>query len=273
MFRGIFVPIPGRVAREQPSGHHVWAGQQESAHPTLFQLDTNSPDHLPTMPDVPRNPPIHDTEPPIRLAVCASGGGTTLQNLMDRIADGSLRAEIVQVVSNRPGAGAIARAEGGRIPVEVVTRAGKSLEVFSNSVFAPIRHSRADLVILGGFLALVRIPMDYAGRVINIHPALIPAFSGKGFHGEAVHRAAIETGVKVSGCTVHFADQTYDTGPIISQSVVPVLDGDTPASLAARVFQAECAALPAAIRLYSEGRLLVRGRQVRIRRDFQEDPS
>ncbi len=150
----------------------------------------------------------------------------------------------MQVIASKPGIRAIPRAQDAGIPAAVVTRPGKTLEQFSRAIFEPIRAQRADLVVLGGFLSLVTIPPDYAGRVINIHPSLIPAFCGKGFHGEAVHRAAIAMGVKVSGCTVHFADDTYDTGPIILQRPVPVLDDDTPDTLAARVFQAECDALP-----------------------------
>lgn len=211
---------------------------------------------------MPRKPPIAD--PPIRLAVCVSGGGTTLQNLNERIRDGRLDAEIVQVISNKAGVKAIDRAKAAAIPVEVVLRSGKSLEEFSAAVFDPIRKAGADLVILGGFLALVQIPEDYQGKVINIHPALIPSFCGKGFHGEAVHRSAIETGVKFSGCTVHFADDTYDTGPIILQRVVPVLDDDTPSLLAGRVFDAECSALPEAVSLYAAGRLQIEGKRVRV---------
>lgn len=214
------------------------------------------------MPDSPRIPPIDG--PPIRLAVCVSGGGTTLQNLIDRITDGRLRAQVVQVIASRVGIGAIGRAEAADIPVAVIERRKRPVAEFSAEVYAPIRKAKADLVILGGFLSLLDIPDDYEGRIINIHPSLIPAFCGAGFHGEAVHRAAIEAGVKVSGCTVHFADRTYDTGPIILQRTVPVLDDDTPADLAARVFAAECEALPEAIRLYAEGRLSVQGRRVRI---------
>ena len=187
-----------------------------------------------------------------------------MQNLIDRIAAGRLRAAIVQVVANKPGIGALARAEAAGIPAEVVVRAGRGLSEFSAAIFEPIRRRGADLVVLGGFLALLEIPEDYAGRVINIHPALIPAFCGQGFHGEAVHRAAIEAGVKVSGCTVHFADATYDTGPIILQRIVPVLDDDMPTTLAARVFAAECDALPEVIALYTAGRLKVEGRRVRV---------
>jgi phosphoribosylglycinamide formyltransferase-1 len=118
---------------------------------------------------------------------------------------------------------------------------------------------------MAGFLQLLDIPPDFEHRVMNIHPALIPAFCGKGYHGAHVHRAVLEAGVKVSGCTVHFADNQYDHGPIILQQVVPVKDDDTPESLAARVFEAECTAYPEAIRLFAEGRLEVQGRRVRVR--------
>jgi phosphoribosylglycinamide formyltransferase-1 len=216
------------------------------------------------MSDAPRDPPIVD--PPIRLAVCVSGGGTTLQNLIDQIAAGGLRAEIVQVIASKPRIGAIDRAEAAGIPVAVVSRKiAQHLSGFSASVFAPIREKGADLVILGGFLSLVEIPGDYHHRVINIHPSLIPAFSGQGYHGRVVHQAAIEAGVKVSGCTVHFADAQYDTGPIILQRTVPVLDDDTADTLAARIFESECRALPEAINLYAAGRLTVEGRRVRTR--------
>jgi phosphoribosylglycinamide formyltransferase-1 len=211
---------------------------------------------------VPRDPPIDD--PPIRLAVCVSGGGTTLQNLISRIEAGTLRAQIVQVVASRPGIGAIGQTESAGLPVTVVPRTGSTLAGFSAGVFDAIRTSRADLVVLGGFLSLLTIAPDYAGRVLNVHPSLIPAFCGKGLHGEAVHTAVHAAGVKVTGCTVHFADETYDTGPIILQRVVPVLDDDTPAKLGSRVFAAECAALPEAITLYAAGRLRVEGRRVRV---------
>jgi len=214
------------------------------------------------MPDGPRQPPILD--PPIRLAVCVSGGGTTFQNLVDRIADGRLRAEIVQVVASKPGIGAIARAERAGIPVAIEPRGKRPLEEYGTSVFDPIRKSAADLVILGGFLNLLPIPNDYEGRVINIHPSLIPAFCGKGFHGRAVHQAAIDAGVKISGCTVHFADNTYDTGPIIFQIPVPVVSEDTAETLAARVFEAECEVLPETIGLYAAGQIAIRGRRVLV---------
>ena len=200
----------------------------------------------------------------IRLAVCVSGGGTTLQNLIDQIRAGHLDAEVVQVVASRPGIAAIARARAANLPVAVESRVRRSLAEFSAAVFDPIRASGADLVILGGFLALLAIPDDFQGRVINVHPSLVPAFSGPGFHGERVHQAAIDRGVKLSGCTVHFVDATYDTGPIILQLPVPVLATDDAPTLAARVFEAECEALSAAITLFATGKLRVEDHRVLI---------
>ena len=210
------------------------------------------------------DPTESEAVPPIRLAVCVSGGGTTLQNLIDRIGDGRLPAQIVQVIAGKPGVAAIDRAEAAGVPVAVEARGKRSVADHSAAIFDPIRAAGADLVILGGFLALLEIPDDYRGRVINVHPSLIPAFSGKGFHGRHVHEAAIDWGVKLSGCTVHFVDATYDTGPIIFQIPVPVLATDTPESLAARVFEAESVALPEAIALFAAGKLRVEERRVVI---------
>ncbi|HJT79281.1 MAG TPA: phosphoribosylglycinamide formyltransferase [Gemmataceae bacterium] len=202
---------------------------------------------------------------PLRLAVLLSGSGTTLQNLLDRSADGRLPAEVVRVVANRPDAFGLERAERAGVPAAVVERRDcGSREEFSGRIFDLCRAARADLVCLAGFLQLLTIPDDFAGRVLNIHPSLIPAFCGKGFYGHHVHEAALAYGVKVSGCTVHFADNVYDHGPIVLQRTVPVLDDDTPDTLAARVFEQECEAYPEAIRLFAEGRLRVEGRRVRI---------
>jgi formyltetrahydrofolate-dependent phosphoribosylglycinamide formyltransferase len=214
------------------------------------------------MSDFPRTPPIND--PPIRLAVCVSGGGTTLQNLIELIRARRLRAQIVQVVASKPRIGAIARAESVGIPLALASRTAQSSAEFSASVFDPIRRNKADLVILGGFLSMVKIPADYRGRIINVHPSLIPAFCGKGYYGTKVHQAVLDSGVRFSGCTVHFVDDTYDTGPIIIQRSIPVQEDDTVESLAARVFKEECRALPEAIELYSAGRLKLEGRRVRI---------
>ncbi len=136
-------------------------------------------------------------------------------------------------------------------------------ESFSESIFEPCRAADVQLVVMGGFLKHVRIPPDFTGRVMNIHPSLIPAFCGKGFYGSRVHEAVLSYGVKVSGCTVHFVDNQYDHGPIILQRVVPVRDDDTPQTLAERVFVEECRAYPDAIGLYAAGRLRIEDRRVR----------
>jgi phosphoribosylglycinamide formyltransferase-1 len=201
----------------------------------------------------------------IRLAVLLSGNGTTLQNLLDRIADGRLRARIVLVVSNHTDAFGLERAEKAGVPTAVVDRKQcTSREDFSGCIFDLCRQAGADLVCMAGFLQLLHIPNDFQNRVLNIHPALIPAFCGKGFYGHKVHEAALAYGVKVSGCTVHFADNVYDHGPIVLQRAVPVLEDDTPEKLAARVFEQECEAYPQAIRLIAEKRVRVEGRHVRI---------
>lgn len=201
----------------------------------------------------------------IRLAVLLSGSGTTLQNLLDRIAAGRLAAQVVTVVSSKPGALGLARAQQAGIPTAIVERKScASVEEFSARIFQHCRHAGAELVCLAGFLQLIHVPEDYRLRVLNIHPSLMPAFCGQGFYGHHVHEAVLAYGAKVSGCTVHFADNQYDHGPIILQRPVPVSDEDTPDTLAARVFAEECDAYPEAIRLFAAGRLRVEGRRVCI---------
>ncbi len=202
---------------------------------------------------------------PLRLGVLVSGGGSTLANFLEKIAAGQLSAEISLVIASRPDCGGLARARSAGLPCEVVARRSfPDIHHFSDAIFKLCREARADLVTLAGFLALIEVPDDFRYRVMNIHPALIPAFCGQGFYGHKVHEAVLERGAKVSGCTVHFADNHYDHGPIILQTCVPVQDADTPDSLAKRVFAAECQTYPEAVRLYSQGRLEVHGRRVFI---------
>jgi phosphoribosylglycinamide formyltransferase 1 len=202
---------------------------------------------------------------PLRLAVLLSGNGTTLQNLLDRIAANRLSAEIVLVVSSKADAFGLERACRAGLPTAIVSRKQSgSVEAFSEQIFAACRDVRADLVCLAGFLQLLLVPDDFLGRVMNIHPALIPAFCGKGFYGHHVHEAVLASGVKVSGCTVHFVDNEYDHGPIIFQRAVPALDDDTADRLAARIFEQECEAYPQAIQWFAEGRLRIEGRRVRV---------
>lgn len=205
-------------------------------------------------------------ERPIRIAALISGGGTTVLNLQQRIAAGELPAEIVRVIASRTDCAGVEKARTAGLAVDVVSRKSfASTAEFSAAIFRSIVESRADLVTLAGFLSLLEIPQSFRGRVMNVHPSLIPAFCGKGFHGRHVHEAVLERGAKVSGCTIHFADNEYDHGPIIVQRTVPVLDDDTPESLAARVFEAECEAYPEAIRQFASAGLEIVGRRVRRR--------
>jgi phosphoribosylglycinamide formyltransferase 1 len=202
----------------------------------------------------------------LRLAVLISGGGTTLKNLLARITADRLDLQVVLVISSAPCSKGLTYAADASIPSAVIERkAFESNESFSDEIFARCRDAGTDLVVMGGFLKRLRIPDDFANRVTNIHPALIPAFCGQGYYGHHVHEAVLEYGAKLSGCTVHFADNQYDHGPVILQQAVPVLDDDTPDTLAARVFQAECEAYPRALQLIATGRVQVEGRRVRIR--------
>ena len=176
----------------------------------------------------------------LNLAILISGSGTTLQNLIDKINDKTLNANIQIVISSAPDTHGIKRAEQNNIPVAIVQRKGyNNSEIFSNTIINELEKYSVDLIILAGFLHLFKIPDKYTGKVMNIHPGLIPSFCGKGYYGHHVHEAVIESGVKVSGCTVHFVDNEYDCGPIIIQKVVQVQEDDSPETLAQRVFKEE----------------------------------
>ena len=186
------------------------------------------------------------------IAVLISGGGTTLRNLIEKRRDGSLPVEIRLVISSNAAARGLQFAKEAGIPTLVVEQKSQpNAEAFSEAIFGPCRAAGVRLVVMGGFLKHAIIPPDFENRVINIHPSLIPAFCGHGMYGQRVHEAVLASGVKQTGCTVHVVDNVYDTGPIILQRTVPVLSGDTPDSLAARVFEAECEALPEAIRRFA----------------------
>ena len=201
----------------------------------------------------------------LRIAVLLSGTGRSLENLQQEIAAGRLHADIAVVVSSKPEAYGLERAKAhGFDTVAVPRREHADLGAFNAAINAVLVPYDVDLVVLAGFLSLYQPLPALAGRVMNIHPALLPAFGGKGFYGDRVHQAVLDSGVKVSGCTVHFADSQYDHGPIILQTAVPVLDDDTVPSLAARVFAAECEAYPRAIQLFGDDRLRLEGRRVRI---------
>ena len=192
---------------------------------------------------------------PKRLAVLISGGGRTLINLHQRIASGKLCAEITTVISSRADVAGVTRSRDAGLPTEVIERRSMSDEAFQKAITASVGD--VDLVCMAGFLSLWRIPDDMAGRVMNIHPALLPEFGGLGMYGHRVHEAVLAAGKTQSGCTVHFCDNNYDHGPIILQRKVPVSANDTPDELAARVFAEECIAYPEAIGLYIENRIRI----------------
>ena len=182
----------------------------------------------------------------VRLGVLLSGSGRTLQNLLDRIADGRLHAEVCCVVSDREGVLGLERAERAGIP--------GCVERDADAIYAQMRERGVELICLAGYLRLFPIAEDYRGSVLNIHPALLPKYGGKGYYGDRVHRAVLEAGERESGCTVHLCDEIYDHGQHLVQRRVPVLADDDVASLAARVFEAECEAFPEAITLWAANR-------------------
>ena len=187
---------------------------------------------------------------PLPIAVLISGGGTTLKNLIELRDRGALPVDFRLVVSSKRDAGGLKFAEAVSIPTAVISKKkADSAERHSENVFGLIRNAGAQLVVMAGYLQHVLIPTDFENKVINIHPSLIPSFSGKGMYGLKVHQAAIDFGVKVSGCTVHFVDNEYDHGPIILQRTCEVLATDSAESLQRRVFELECQALPDAIRI------------------------
>jgi len=190
---------------------------------------------------------------PLPIAVLISGSGRSLENLARRIREGRLACEISLVISSNPRAGGISRARRFNLPVVIVDRSMCPDDAaFGRAVFDAVRRVGARMVVMAGFLKFLPIPEDFAGRVINIHPALLPHFGGRGMYGDRVHDAVLGSGAGESGCTVHFADNEYDHGPIILQKSCPVEPGDTAATLAARVFALELEALPEALAMLSK---------------------
>ncbi|HLW47520.1 MAG TPA: phosphoribosylglycinamide formyltransferase [bacterium] len=204
---------------------------------------------------------------PLRVGVLVSGTGTVLQALIDACGAGGVPAQIAVVVSNVSGAFALERARTAGIPaVTLDHREFPNRAAFEAALRDTLDRARVELVCLAGFLRILTPGFvdAFAGRIMNIHPALLPAFGGKGMYGGRVHEAVLASGARVSGCTVHFVTRDPDAGPIIVQASVPVEDGDTPATLSARVRREELRAYPLAVRLFAEGRLHVHGNRVRV---------
>jgi len=196
----------------------------------------------------------------LKLAVLISGSGRTLKNFIDLAAEDQLPIDIRLVVSSSPSASGLKFAEESAIPTKVIERgkfpkSSAGDDAFGDAIFDACRNAGVDYVAMAGFLKLAPVPDDFAGRVVNIHPALIPAFCGPGMYGHRVHQAVLDAGVRVTGCTVHFVDNQYDHGPIIWQQPVPVFDDDTADTLAKRVFEVEKEAYPHVLRLLAGSRI------------------
>lgn len=204
------------------------------------------------------------TTTPLKIAVLISGSGRTLKNFIELAAEGGLPVDIRLVVSSSAKAGGLAFAAEAGIESAVVRRSSFSTDAeFGDAIFGACRNAGVDYVVMAGFMKLAPVPNDFAGRVVNIHPSLIPSFCGHGMYGDRVHQAVVDAGVKVTGCTVHFVDNIYDHGPIIWQQPVPVFEDDTADTLGKRVFEAEREAYPQVLKLLAAGRIKLENGRVK----------
>lgn len=201
----------------------------------------------------------------MNIVVLVSGRGTDLQSIIDAVEEGWLKVDIQAVISDKEDAYALERAKQHGIPTYVLSKKVLKSE-FQEALLNLLTMLSPDLVVLAGFLTILspQVVERFPQKIINIHPALLPSFCGKGFYGMKVHEAVYESGVKYTGCTVHFVDAGVDAGPIILQEVVKVDDDDTPETIAEKVLEVEHRLLPTAIKLISEGRVVLEGRRVRV---------
>lgn len=203
----------------------------------------------------------------LALGIFASGRGSNFQAIVQAIQDGKLSAQVKLLISNNPEAGAIAFANTKNIPVEVISSQNfPSREAFVEKLLQTLEFYEVNFIALAGYLK--RIPPEivrkYPNRILNIHPALLPSFGGKGIYGLKVHEAVLAYGCKVTGVTIHLVNEEYDAGPIVLQQCVPIQENDTPETLAERVLQVEHALYPMALQLFAENRIRVEGRKVTI---------
>ncbi len=202
-----------------------------------------------------------------RFTVLVSGGGTNLQSLIDRVEDGTIHACIASVISSRSDAYALTRARDHGIKTHVISRKiCGSQQACDRALLDALSEDEADFVVLAGYLSILgqAVVQAYKNRILNVHPALLPSFGGRGYYGIHVHEAVLKAGVKVTGATVHFVDEGTDTGPIVVQGCVSVLAGDTPEVLQQRVMQIEHQLLPKAVAWMAKDKLRVVGREVII---------
>lgn len=205
----------------------------------------------------------------IKLGVFASGRGSNFEAILKAIDRGELDAEVVAVISNKSSAGALEVARQWNIPAyHISIKQFDSQDEFDYKLFAVLSEHEVDLIVLAGYLKLLspKFTSRYRHPILNIHPALLPSFGGPGMYGGRVHQAVLDYGCKVSGVTVHLVDETYDTGPIVLQRCVPVMDDDTAETLAARVLEVEHKIYAEAIKLFAEGNVTVEGRRVITKR-------
>jgi phosphoribosylglycinamide formyltransferase-1 len=202
----------------------------------------------------------------LRIGVLASGGGTNLQAIIDACGRGEIDGEVVVVISDKSDGYALERGRKKGIPAVVIPSKGLKREEHEKLVHEALSKERVELVVLAGYMRILTpwLIDKYQGRMMNIHPALLPSFGGSGMYGEHVHKAVLNHGCKASGCTVHFVATDVDGGPIILQESVPVQEGDTPETLANRIHPVEHRLYVKAIALYAAGRLKIEGRRVRI---------
>ena len=204
-----------------------------------------------------------------KLGVFASGRGSNFEAILKAIDRGELDAEVVAVISNKSSAGALEVARQWNIPAyHISIKQFDSQDEFDYKLFAVLSEHEVDLIVLAGYLKLLspKFTSRYRHPILNIHPALLPSFGGPGMYGGRVHQAVLDYGCKVSGVTVHLVDETYDTGPIVLQRCVPVMDDDTAETLAARVLEVEHKIYAEAIKLFAEGNVTVEGRRVITKR-------
>jgi len=207
----------------------------------------------------------------LKIGVLASGRGSNFQSIINSIEAGEIPAKIKLLITDNPNAYAIKRAEKHNIPYIIMQpKDYSSLDAYYKSIAEKLKSKGVELVILAGFMRILKPPMieAFPMRIMNIHPALLPSF--KGLHGQ---KQALEYGVKIAGCTVHFVDEGVDTGPIIIQAAVPVYDDDTEESISERILRQEHKIFPYAIKLFAEGRLSVKGRIVKIKKSKKEEDS
>lgn len=201
----------------------------------------------------------------MRIAVLLSGNGSTLQNIIDKTAAGLIDAQVVCVISSREDAFGLERARKANVPAfHTSVKHRDNPDQFNEEIWGWVRGHQAELVVLAGFMCKLQVPPDFVNKIINVHPALLPAFGGQGMYGNRVHQAVLDYGAKITGCTVHFVDEEYDHGPIIMQEAVPVFEADTADTVAQRVQAREREMYTRVLQLFAKGRIRVEGRKVKI---------